>query len=62
VEATSVDRAAASSPVKRPVSEVGAEITRLRKELASAKLDIEILRKAKIFNKSRSIFFGQFAL
>jgi transposase len=49
LEATSVDRTAASSPLKRPVSEMEAEITRLRKELASAKLDIEILRKATAY-------------
>jgi transposase len=31
-----------------------AEITRLRKELASAKLDIEILRKATAYCVSRT--------
>lgn len=45
----STDSAAASSPLKRPVSELEAENTRLRKELASAKLDIEILRKATAY-------------
>ncbi len=49
LEATSASRIAASSPVKRPVSEIEAEITRLHKELASAKLDIEILRKATAY-------------
>lgn len=49
LEATSASRIAASSPVKRPVGEMEAEITRLRKELASAKLDIEILRKATAY-------------
>ncbi len=34
---------------KRPVSELEAENSRLRKELASAKLDIEILRKATAY-------------
>lgn len=33
----------------RPVSELEAENSRLRKELASAKLDIEILRKATAY-------------
>ncbi len=36
----------AAVPVKRPVSEVEAENARLRRELASAKLDLEIVRKA----------------
>jgi transposase len=49
LEATSASRITASSPVKRPVSEMESEITRLRKELASAKLDIEILRKATAY-------------
>ena len=34
---------------RRPVSELDAENSRLRKELASAKLDIEILRKATAY-------------
>jgi transposase len=34
---------------KHPVSELEAENSRLRKELASAKLDIEILRKATAY-------------
>lgn len=38
-----------ASGVKRPVSELEAENSRLRKELASAKLDIEILRKATAY-------------
>jgi transposase len=33
----------------RPISELEAENSRLRKELASAKLDIEILRKATAY-------------
>ena len=33
-------------PVRRPVSELEAENSRLRRELADAKLDVEILRKA----------------
>lgn len=35
--------------VTRPISELEAENSRLRKELASAKLDIEILRKATAY-------------
>jgi transposase len=38
-----------ATPAKRPASEMETEITRLRKELASAKLDIEILRKATVY-------------
>ncbi len=34
---------------RRPVSDLEAEVSRLRKELASAKLDIEILRKAAAY-------------
>jgi transposase len=34
---------------KRPISELEAENSRLRKELASARLDIEILRKATAY-------------
>lgn len=37
------------TPSKRPVSELEAENSQLRKELASAKLDIEILRKATAY-------------
>src|SRR3954469_16827102 len=35
-----------TEPVRRPVSELEAENSRLRKELADARLDVEILRKA----------------
>ncbi len=35
--------------VKRPVSEVEAENSRLRRELASAKLDLEIVKKAAAY-------------
>lgn len=48
-----LDREGASAPatdaaiaVKRPVSEVEAENARLRREPASTKLDLEIVRKA----------------
>ncbi|KVU27812.1 transposase [Burkholderia ubonensis] len=34
---------------RRPVNDLEAEVSRLRKELASAKLDIEILRKATAY-------------
>lgn len=36
-------------PVKRPVSELEAELSRLRKELASTKLDLEIVKKAAAY-------------
>jgi len=39
----------APSSSRRPVSDLEAEGSRLRKELASAKLDIEILRKATAY-------------
>ena len=39
----------AAGPVKRPVSEVEAENARLRRELASAKLDLEIVKKAAAY-------------
>jgi transposase len=39
----------AAVPVKRPVSEVEAENARLRRELASAKLDLEIVKKAAAY-------------
>jgi len=41
--------AGAAVPVKRPVSEVEAENARLRRELASAKLDLEIVKKAAAY-------------
>ncbi|MBB6323395.1 transposase-like protein [Paraburkholderia tropica] len=40
--------------VTRPISELEAENSRLRKELASAKLDIEILSKATAYFAKRS--------
>lgn len=39
----------AGTAIRRPVGEMEAEISRLRKELASARLDIEILRKATAY-------------
>lgn len=39
----------AAVPVKRPVSELEAENARLRRELASAKLDLEIVKKAAAY-------------
>jgi transposase len=41
--------AGAAVPVKRPVSELEAENARLRRELASAKLDLEIVKKAAAY-------------
>ena len=41
--------AGAAAPVKRPVSELEAENARLRRELASAKLDLEIVKKAAAY-------------
>jgi transposase len=38
-----------TAPVKRSVSEVEAENARLRKELASTKLDLEIVKKAAAY-------------
>ena len=35
--------------VKRPVSELEAELSRLRRELASTKLDLEIVKKAAAY-------------
>lgn len=36
-------------PLRRPVSELEAENSRLRKELAEARMDVEILRKATAY-------------
>lgn len=41
--------ASAAVAVKRPVSEVEAENARLRRELASTKLDLEIVKKAAAY-------------
>lgn len=41
--------AGAAMPTRRPVSELEAENSRLRRELADAKLDVEILRKATAY-------------
>lgn len=38
-----------AAPVKRPVSELEAENSRLRRELASTKLDLEIVKKAAAY-------------
>lgn len=40
---------APAQPLRRPVSELEAENSRLRKELADAKLDVEVLRKATAY-------------
>jgi transposase len=39
----------AAKSVKRPVSELEAENARLRRELANAKLDLEIVKKAAAY-------------
>ena len=39
----------AAAPAKRPVSELEAENARLRRELANAKLDLEIVKKAAAY-------------
>ena len=44
-----VSAAGAAVAVKRPVSEVEAENARLRRELASARLDLEIVKKAAAY-------------
>lgn len=41
--------ASAEAPSRRPISELEAENSRLRRELAEAKLDVEILRKATVY-------------
>ena len=48
-EGTAAPGAGAAVPVKRPVSELEAENARLRRELASAKLDLEIVKKAAAY-------------
>jgi len=47
--APEVAASAAAVPTRRPVSELEAENSRLRKELADARLDVEILRKATAY-------------
>ena len=48
-EGESVGGIGAAVAVKRPVSELEAENARLRRELASAKLDLEIVKKAAAY-------------
>jgi len=48
-EGESVGGTGAAVVVKRPVSELEAENARLRRELASAKLDLEIVKKAAAY-------------
>ena len=48
-EGGSASLVSAAAAVKRPVSEVEAENARLRRELASAKLDLEIVKKAAAY-------------
>ena len=40
---------ASQAPARRPVSELEAENSRLRRELASAKIDLEIVKKAAAY-------------
>lgn len=51
IAATGSSAAVASgeTPARRPVSELEAENSRLRRELADAKLDVEVLRKATAY-------------
>jgi transposase len=44
-----LQQTAEAVPTKRPVSELEAENARLRRELASAKLDLEIVKKAAAY-------------
>ena len=37
------------APLKQPVAELEAEVSRLRRELASTKLDLEIVKKAAAY-------------
>ena len=48
-EGSSSEAAGAAAAVKRPVSELEAENARLRRELVSAKLDLEIVKKAAAY-------------
>jgi transposase len=48
-EGSSIATEGAPVAVKRPVSELEAENARLRRELASAKLDLEIVKKATAY-------------
>ena len=48
-EGVSAPVAGAAVAVKRPVSELEAENARLRRDLASAKLDLEIVKKAAAY-------------
>ena len=43
------ETAAGAAPVRRPLTELEAENARLRRELASAKLDLEIVKKAAAY-------------
>ncbi|WP_157071718.1 IS3 family transposase [Steroidobacter denitrificans] len=48
-----------AAPVKRPVSELEIENTRLRRELANAKLDLEIVKKAGgVFRKGIAVRYA----
>lgn len=49
IASTSCAAVPGDAPARRPVSELEAENSRLRRELADAKLDVEILRKATAY-------------
>jgi transposase len=49
VELPRVPEMTSAQPLRRPVTELESENSRLRKELADAKLDVEILRKATAY-------------
>jgi transposase len=40
---------ASAAPIKRPPTELEAENARLRRELAEAKLDLEVVKKAAVY-------------
>jgi transposase len=61
-EESSASGASAVVAVKRAVSEVEAENTRLRRELASAKLDLEIVKKAAAGSTDQSNVLCRIAL
>ncbi len=44
-----VEVASGTTPTRRPLTELEAENARLRRELASAKLDLEIVKKAAAY-------------
>lgn len=49
VDLPPVPETSSAQPLRRPVTELEAENSRLRKALADAKLDVEVLRKATAY-------------